>query len=88
MSLKKDSAPQEPRPDAHAQTDDTVLTLEALQRSQNHLEVRADGVTLWTPEGEHYALGTLQCDYADMDYRTAFSLIGGFCARGPRIVEA
>jgi len=88
MSSKKDTATA-PLPTAAAEPqDDTVLTFEALQRSQEHIEVNADGVTLWTPDGEHYAWPSLQCDYVDLDYRGMFGLLGGFSGRGPRVVDA
>ena len=68
MSAKKEPAPEAPQ-------DDTVLTFEALQRSRDHLELDADGVSLWTPRGEHYALRSWQCDYVDLDYRAVFGAL-------------
>lgn len=81
MSAKKDTATPAPQ-------DDTVLTFEALQRSQNHLELDADGVSLWTPGGEHYALRSWQCDYVDLDYRAVFGALGGFRGKKARPLDA
>jgi hypothetical protein len=81
MSAKKDTAPQAP-------TDDTIVTFEALQRSTDHLELDADGVSLWTPRGEHYALRSWQCDYVDLDYRAIFGALGGFSGRKRRPLDA
>lgn len=81
MSAKKDAAQPAPQ-------DDTIVTFEAMQRGTDHLELDADGVSLWTPRGEHYALRSWQCDYVDLDYRALFGALGGFSGRKQRPLDA